>query len=98
MSGFEQLDEAEELIIGVLTNISKSTELVCKNLGEVEHDGNGNSSSRSVKNMSDNVNGINDLTLKIVTDIKKVGTILKENKHVLFPLEDYTNRNTNVKM
>ncbi len=97
MSGFEQLDEAEELIIGVLTNISKSTELVCKNLGEVDHGSNGNS-SRSVKNMNDNVSGINDLTLKIVTDIKKVGTILKENKHVLFPLEDYTNRNTNVKM
>ena len=91
MADTKQLDRAEQLIIQVLLNISKSTEILSNNLDEVDSINNSNSSS-SNSNMNNNVNNINQLTLQIINDMNEVGTILKENKQVLFPLEDYTNR------
>ena len=81
----QKLDRAEQLIIQVLLNISKSTEILSNNLDEVNSSNNNN-------NMNNNVNNINQLTLQIINNMNEVGTILKENKQVLFPLEDYTNR------
>ena len=39
---------------------------------------------------------VNAFSAKIVSDIKEVGDILKRNKKVLFPLEDYANVRTKV--
>ena len=77
----QKLDRAEQLIIQVLLNISKSTEILSNNLDEVNSI---NNTSNNNNNMNNNVNNINNMN--------EVGTILKENKKVLFPLEDYTNR------
>ena len=85
----QKLDRAEQLIIQVLLNISKSTEILSNNLDEVNSI---NNSSNNNNNMNNNVNNINQLTLQIINNMNEVGTILKENKKVLFPLEDYTNR------
>lgn len=85
----QKLDRAEQLIIQVLLNISKSTEILSNNLDEVNSI---NNSSNNNNNMNNNVNNINQLTLQIINNMNEVGTILKENKQVLFPLEDYTNR------
>ena len=86
----QKLDRAEQLIIQVLLNISKSTEILSNNLDEVNSIN--NSSNNNNNNMNNNVNNINQLTLQIINNMNEVSAILKENKQVLFPLEDYTNR------
>ena len=75
----QKLDRAEQLIIKVLLNISKSTEILSNNLDEVNSI---NNSSNNNNNMNNNVNNINQLTLQIINNMNEVGTILKENKHV----------------
>ena len=77
----KELDRAEKLIVGVLLNVADCTEAIAKNLGSMD------------PAMDESVNAF---SAKIVGDIKEVGDILKRNKKVLFPLEDYANLHNKV--
>ena len=81
MAEMQELDRAEKLIVDVLLNVADCTEAITKNLGSMD------------PAVDDSVNAF---SAKIVGDIKEVGDILKRNKKVLFPLEDYANVRTKV--